>query len=107
MFEQVLAKIAGTPASSKQIKNGKAVLDTIMQFGVMPGYSFSNRVPYGVSMMKMFSMGDVDIVAVAIQDLVQHEPWPAQLINTIANQRSGFSPDIRPTFLYALRVHPV
>ena len=95
MFDQVVERFGTKAAAAKDIKNGKALLDTVMQFGYMPGHTFSNRVPYGISTMKVFSMGEVCVVAVAIDDLVKHEPWPAQIIIMIVNEKCDFHWSLR------------
>ena len=87
MFDQIVERFDAKAAGAKDIKNGKALLDTVMQFGYMPGHTFCNRVPYGVSTLKVFSMGEVCVVAVSIQDLVKHEPWPAQIIFIIVSEK--------------------
>ena len=43
MFDQVVERFDGKAAAAKDIKNGKALLDTMMQFGYMP----SQFVPTG------------------------------------------------------------
>ena len=85
-----MERFDGKAAAAKDIKNRKSLLDAVMQFGYMPSHMFSNRVPYGISTLKVFSMEEVCVVAVAIEDLVNHESWPAHIRNMIVNEKCDF-----------------
>ena len=40
MFDQLVERFDGKAAAAKDIKSGKALLDTVMQIGYMPGQTF-------------------------------------------------------------------
>ena len=75
MFEKEQARFEFKPLGVRDIPNGRAVLDTAWQFGYLPNLSVANKSPYGLSCFKLWSMGEIHVVMVSIDELSKHPSW--------------------------------